>query len=91
MTEALTGTHFPHPIHLSVWTQELVRKVKESGGRFLRQRDDSMWYEISDEEAREKARACKDQQSASCFSPFVCASLIPFLSFVATALAEAKW
>lgn len=40
-----------------LWTQELVQKIKESGGRFLKRGSDEFWYEINDDEARDKARA----------------------------------
>ena len=33
-----------------------MKKVKEYGGRFLKQNDaDGLWYEISDKDARRKA------------------------------------
>ena len=36
-----------------------MRTVKGYGGRFLRQDDNNVWYEISDVDARKKASAGK--------------------------------
>lgn len=39
-----------------------MRRVKESGGRFLKKGEDGLWYEIGDDEAKVKARGGKSRQ-----------------------------
>ena len=41
-------------LHIS-HQKELVKRVKAYGGRFLKRRNDGLWYEMDDEVAREKA------------------------------------
>lgn len=53
-------------------SQDLVQRVKEYGGRFL-ERKGSLWYEMSEKDARKKASQGKmDITFISCITSFTC-------------------
>ena len=55
---SLSGRRHSLFLHF-LFIQELLKRVKGYGGRFLKRGDDELWYEIDDADARYKARAGK--------------------------------